>query len=82
MGVEEVYIVSFDISENGDIPMAAVMTKTTKSINGSSRTYEELKCVNRFVGEQAVNLYKKLTNKDVLKPCDYDDHTESGLLNE
>lgn len=80
MGREEEYTVSFDISENGEVTLAVVMSKVRKTIAGSSRTYEELKCVNRIVGVQAKELYKKLTKKEEAAPNFFENRTHSGLL--
>lgn len=80
MGHEEEYTVSFDISETGDVHLAVVTTKTKKPISGSSRTYEEIKCVNRIVGAQANELYKKLTKNGEPAPNYFEDRTHSGLL--
>lgn len=80
MGHEEEYTVSFDLNENGEAYLAAVITKSKKPISGTSRTYEELKCVNRIVGTQANELYKKLTKKEDPIPNYFEDHTHSGLL--
>lgn len=80
MGREEEYTVSFDVSDDGSVHLAVVLSKTRKNFSSGGGTYEELKCVNRIVGPQADELYKKLINKRTDSPNYFENREHSGLL--